>query len=645
MKNFIYLLVFSLGAKFALGGTPPNYKVTQIPNPPSKFGTKQIDGLDFLPDGRMVVCLPSGEIFFYDPKTSGWQIFAEGLHNPLGVIAESNSSLVISQRPEVTRVSDTDGDGRADFYQVMTDEFGMSGNYHEFHFTPVKDKEGNYFFSLGTGSSGDGIRPIVRGEFDPRGRPGRMHSSTPFRGCVMKLTKDGETIPWSYGHRTPNGLGFDLEGNLFVTDNQGDWVGSSKLFHVKEGRFYGHAASLTWKSGFKGAPLEANPKDLAKMRTRAAVVFPHGSMANSPTQVLAISPDARFGPFTGQLLVGEMNTNRIVRVMLEEVGGELQGACVPFIDGGALARGCNRMAWAPDGSLYVGHTKHTWAGGEGISRVEWDGEDPFEAVSMKLTKTGFRFSFTKSVDPKLAGEVANWPFKRYYYKYHKSYGSPQIDVTPVKVESVEILKGGKVIDVHLEELKAWHIHEVKIMGLKSEDGTSLANSYFAYTLNRLLENTPPDPLHVSGTASPKKKVASGKPAKLIDPRGEVYQAADAKVKGARNSNSHDGYTGTGYVDFDKGNESIEWDIKSSRQGQGEILIRYALGASARPLNLIVNGEKHSVLPFPGTGGWSAWKEMAARVDLKKGSNSIVLATNGASGGNIDHLQLIGPKSD
>jgi hypothetical protein len=52
---------------------------------------------------------------------------------------------VISQRPEVTRVSDTDGDGKADFYQVMSDEFGMSGNYHEFHFTPVKDKEETTF--------------------------------------------------------------------------------------------------------------------------------------------------------------------------------------------------------------------------------------------------------------------------------------------------------------------------------------------------------------------------------------------------------------------------------------------------------------------------------------------------------------------
>ena len=645
MKKLIYLLVLSLTAKLAFGGTSPNYKVTKISNPPSKFGTKQIDGLDFLPDGRMVVCLPSGEVFFYDPKTSGWQLFAEGLHNPLGVIAESNSSLVISQRPEVTRVSDTDGDGKADFHQVMTDEFGMSGNYHEFHFTPVKDKEGNYFFSLGTGSSGDGIRPIVRGKFDRRGRPGRMHSSTPFRGCVMKLTKDGETIPWSYGHRTPNGLGFDLEGNLFVTDNQGDWVGPSKLFHVKEGRFYGHAASLTWKSGFEGAPLEADPKDLAKMRTRAAVVFPHGSMANSPTQVLAISPDAKFGPFIGQLLVGEMNTNRIVRVMLEEVGGELQGACVPFIDGGALARGCNRMAWAPDGSLYVGHTKHTWAGGEGISRVEWDGENPFEAISMKLTKTGFRFTFTKPVDSKVAAEVANWPFKRYYYKYHKTYGSPQMDVTPVEVESVEILEDGKMVDIHLKELKAWHIHEVKIKGLKSADGTSLANSYFAYTLNRLLENTPPDPLHVSGTASPKKKAASGKPVKVINPRGTVYQVTDAKLKGVRTSNLNDGYTGTCYADFDKEKESIEWAVESAQQGPAEILIRYALGASARPLSLIVNGAKHSVLPFPDTGGWSNWKEMAATVDLQKGRNSIVLATNGASGGNIDHLQIIELKVD
>lgn len=496
MKTTTSLFSLLAIAGFAFAETPPEYKVTAIPNAPSKFDTKEIDGLDFLPDGRMVICLPSGEIFFYTPATKEWQLFAEGFHNPLGVIATSNSSLIIAQRPELTKVSDTDGDGKADDFEVISDDFGMSGNYHEFHFTPVKDKDGALYFALGTGSSGDGVRAIVRGQFDPRGRPGRMHASTPYRGCVMKVTKEGKTIPWSYGHRTPNGLGFDLNDNLFVTDNQGDWVGSSKLFHVKEGRFYGHAASLTWKPGFEGAPLDAAPADLAKMRTRACVVFPHGSMANSPTQVLAITPDAKFGPFTGQLLVGEMNRNRIVRVMLEEVGGELQGACVPFIDGGSLPRGCNRMAWAPDGSLYVGHTRHTWAGGEGISRVEWNGEVPFEGVSMNLTKTGFRFTFTKPVDRKIAEDPATWPFKRYYYQYHKAYGSPQMDLKPVGVESVVVSPDGKTVELKLADLKAWYLHEVNIKGLKAADGTPLANGNFAYTLNRLLENTPPEPLQI-----------------------------------------------------------------------------------------------------------------------------------------------------
>ena len=641
MRPLSHFLSFLLTSQLALAGTPPAYQVTKIPNPPSKFETKQIDGLDFLPDGRMAVCLPSGEVFFYSPKSKKWQLFAEGLHNPLGLIGESNTSLIISQRPEVTRVSDTDGDGKADDFEVLTDAFGMSGNYHEFHFTPVKDKEGALYFSLGTGSSGDGIRSIVRGKFDPRGRPGRMHASTPYRGCVMKLTKDGKTIPWSYGHRTPNGLGLDLEGNLFVTDNQGDWVGSSKLFHVKKGRFYGHVASLTWKEGFEGAPLEADPRELAKMRSRAAVVFPHGSMANSPTQVLAITPEAKFGPFTGQLLVGEMNRNRIVRVMLEEVDGELQGACVPFIDGGALARGCNRMAWAPDGSLYVGHTKHTWAGGEGISRVEWNGEDPFEVASMKLMKDGFRFSFTKPVDRKIAGDPANWPFKRYYYQYHKSYGSPQIEVTPVEVESVEVSKNGKSVMVRLKELKAWHIHEVNIRGLKSADGTSLANSYLAYTLNRLLENTPPDPLHVSGKASP-KRAPQGKPVKVIDPIGTVYQAEDAKRRGVGLATGHGGFTGRNYADFGEGEQSIEWTVKSAKTGQGKILVRYALGASKRPLKLIVNGKDAGILPFPPTGDWKKWGDLTSPVTLKKGENKIVLQTNGASGGNIDHLQVVEP---
>ncbi|MDB4512554.1 carbohydrate-binding protein, partial [bacterium] len=185
------------------------------------------------------------------------------------------------------------------------------------------------------------------------------------------------------------------------------------------------------------------------------------------------------------------------------------------------------------------------------------------------------------------------------------------------------------------------IHEVNIRGLKSADGTSLANSYLAYTLNRLLENTPPDPLHVSGKASP-KSAPQGKPVKVIDPIGTVYQAEDAKRRGVGLATGHGGFTGRNYADFGEGEQSIEWTVKSAKTGQGKILVRYALGASKRPLKLIVNGKDAGILPFPPTGDWKKWGDLTSPVTLKKGENKIVLRTNGASGGNIDHLQVVGP---
>jgi glucose/arabinose dehydrogenase len=650
MKSTIHHLVVAgliLGNLNAVGGTSPSYQITDVPTPPSKFDAKQIDGLEFLPDGRLVVCLPSGEIFFYDLEAKKWDLFAEGLHNPLGVIAISNSELVVSQRPELTRVRDTDGDGKADDFEALSDDFGMSGNYHEFHFTPVRDQDGAFYFSLGTGSSGNGIRAIVRGKFDERGRPGRMHSSTPYRGCVLKRTADGRTIPWAYGFRTPNGLGMDLAGNLFVTDNQGDWVGSSKLFHVQKDRFYGHAASLTWKKGFTGAPLDSSPAELAKLRTRACVVFPHGTMANSPTEVLAITPEANFGPFTGQLLVGEMNQPRIMRIMLEKIGGELQGACVPFIDGKPLLTGCNRLAWAPDGSLYVGHTKHTWAGNEGIQRVEWNGKSPFEAQNMELMKDGFRFTFTEPVNQSVARQKETWPFKRYYFEYTSKYGSPRHDEVPVEIESIDISPDGKVVDLYLGELKAWHIHEVDIRKLTSAAGVPLANSYFVYTLNRLLENTPPEPLQAS-LSKPARSKAS-KSAKMIttpipvkNAKGTVYEAEEAKREGPALVSNHTGFSGRGYLDFGNGTQEIEWTVKSKTAGEREILIRYALGSAGRPLQLIVNGENVEELPFANSGGWKTWIDQSAKVTLKAGTNKITLQTLKSSGGNIDHLQVIEP---
>jgi hypothetical protein len=313
-----------------------------------------------------------------------------------------------------------------------------------------------------------------------------MFSVVPYRGWVMKLTPAGRLLPVATGFRSPNGLGFDQEGNLFATDNQGDWVGTSPLHHVREGHFYGHPAGLVWQPGWQqGNPFRIPVPELDKMRTRAAVLFPHGIMANSPTQPLCDRTAGKFGPFAGQLLVGEMNQGRIVRVMLERVGGELQGACVPLLDGQGLRKGNNRLAFAPDGSLWVGQNAHGWAGEEGIQRIVYTGTPPLDIHTMHLTPEGFELTFTQPVDAAAAANPANYAFRHYYYAYQQRYGSDQYDVQAVPVTGIQVSPDRRKVTLTLAALKAGYVYELRLGDIKTAAGTPVANKIICYTLNKL----------------------------------------------------------------------------------------------------------------------------------------------------------------
>lgn len=474
------------------------YTVETIPMPEGL--TCETGGLDFLPDGRLVACFIRGEVMIYEPNSKTWTLFAEGLHEPLGVMAVSNTEILVMQRPELTRIRDTDGDGKADVYEKISDDFGLSGNYHEFNYGPVKDKKGNIFIALNTASPGGAVKPEIRGTFNALGRdmqPGRyeMYSVVPYRGWVMKLGADGKLQPYASGMRSPNGLGFDQQGNLFVTDNQSDWVETSTLYHVEEGKFYGHPASLVWNKDWKDKNPFALPiQELEQLRTKAAVLFPQGIMANSPSQPLCDLTAGKFGPFKGQLFVGEMNRDRIVRVMLEKVGGSLQGACIPFIDGHGLRKGNNRLAFAPDGSLWVGQIAYGWGGDLGIQRIVFNGTPPVDVYSMNLTKDGFDLTFTQPVNKTEAMNADNYKFRHYYYKYQrkdKSQGvdnSDQRDVRDISVTAVKVSADQKKVSVKLAELKAGYVYELKLGNLNSKTGTPLANKLICYTLNQLISN-------------------------------------------------------------------------------------------------------------------------------------------------------------
>ena len=427
-------------------GEHPAFEIEALPF--EKGVDAQVGGIDVLPDGRVFVCFHEGDVRLYDPEKKVWSVFAIGLHEPLGIVAESESSVVVMQRPELTRISDTDGDGVGDFYQTICDDFGMSGNYHEFAFGPIVDENGDFFVSLNVASNGAPVREEVRGgwldiglsreEFygdwsKAKGKAGRMYSRTPYRGWVLKVDGEtGELIPWASGFRSPNGLALDAEGRLFVADNQGDWLGTSKFFHVEEGGFYGHPASLPWRENYDGRPpLEIPVEELDEIRRPASVWFPQGSMANSPTQSLLI-PEG-FGPFAGQMLIGEMNRPRIIRLILEEVHGVMQGACVPFIDESGLARGINRLAFGPDDTLWTGQTHLSWAGDAGMRRINCrDGVSFQDVHTIEITADGFRVKFLESVSD---AELEQASLRRYRYKYHSAYGSPETDKAEIEFEA------------------------------------------------------------------------------------------------------------------------------------------------------------------------------------------------------------------
>jgi len=397
MKTFLAL--FLMAASIGMAATPDwwnYYTIEDVPLPETV--DHQLGGVDVLSDGRIAACFHSGEVLILDPATGEWTEFARGLQTPLGLVEDDDGALVVMQWAELTRLRDTDGDGVADHYETVFDGFGISGNYHEFAYGPAKDKAGNYYVSLNVASNFAGTFKTVRGPFSQIGlteetmkswqelgdewpkikaQAGRMYSRVPYRGCVVKITPEGEGSVFAYGFRSPDGIGFDDEGRLWVTDNQGDWRGTSPLYHVEEGGFYGHPASLVWKPGWTRNPLDVPVAELDAMRTRAAGLFPHGELANSPTQPIATIDPEQFGLPRGELIIAEMNQPLFARFLADDVGGALQGTMVPFLQGIELGIGRHRMSFDEAGSLWIGKIHLGWAGDEGLKKVSWNGITPF----------------------------------------------------------------------------------------------------------------------------------------------------------------------------------------------------------------------------------------------------------------------------
>jgi hypothetical protein len=179
-----------------------------------------------------------------------------------------------------------------------------------------------------------------------------------------------------------------------------------------------------------------------------------------------------------------MNQKRMVRFLADDVNGFRQGSLIPIFDGTDLGNGNHRIAFANDGTLWVGKTHLSWAGAEGLVKVTpTQVNDAFIVTGVKLEKTAEGYSFRISFSQPIPS-VNSIRLDRFNYLYHEDYGSPKVDEA-----NVEITNREKIGDGHEWRLtvtpKLGAIHRFDLGGLKSEDGKSLEGKSVYYQASEL----------------------------------------------------------------------------------------------------------------------------------------------------------------
>lgn len=444
----------------------------------------EVGGLAFTDKDQLGISTRHGEVWILEnpylkkEEKPVFRKYASGLHEALG-LAWYDHGFILSQRGELTKLEDSDGDGSADRYRAIY-SWPLSGNYHEYSYGPVFLPDGNMVVTLN-------LSWIGRGE-----------SLAKWRGWLLKITPEGEMTPMATGLRSPAGLAVNAEGDIFYTENQGDWVGSGRMTHLEKGDFAGNPAGLQW-SGEKNSPLSLKREDVPNtglpMHEVAADVpalklpaiwFPHGLMGVSTSDILIDTTHGGFGPFEGQMFVGDQGHSKVNRVFLEKVEGEYQGACFPFMDG--FSSGVFRMKWGSDHSMFVGMTSRGWAstGPEmyGLQRLRWSGETPFEIKTIKAQPDGFLLEFTQPVDMDSAANPAAYEVTSFTYHYWNRYGSKIMNPQTCMIHEVKVSPDHMSARLIIHGLRKGYIHEVKAH-VRSEDGRPLLHNFGYYTLNNV----------------------------------------------------------------------------------------------------------------------------------------------------------------
>ncbi len=465
------LLAVSVMAQNRLG-QHPGYQLVSYPLDDFNMG---ITGMDFLPDGRMVISTYRGDtaksyenIMFGretfgqvylveniqgDPSEVTHSLIADGFIDAMGVeVVEGD--IYIGDINRIIKLVDSDGDGFYENKETVGELPAGDDASLTYSYGPVY-KDGYFYMSLGS--------------------PAAFNSKD--RGTVVRIPFEGgdyEVV--ATGLRSPDGIGLGPEGEIFVTDNQGNFRPASILTHIQPGKFYG------WGFG-NNQPETASP----------SLHLPYQVLNNSPTEPAYMSN----GRYAGQILYGDWGRNTLFRAFVEQVGGNYQGAAFPVT--GGFSAFVHRIKIDDDGVIYLGEI--TLASGPRgpqklIPRPE---AQVFEMLAVRSRLGGMEIEFTQPVGD-AAEQVEMYALEHWHYTPTSAYYNDPQDVLSLEIASVQIsedrlrvylevpgLSEGKVIHISLGE------------NYTSQTGENLWFQDTYYTLNAI-SNTPPQLASISPSA-------------------------------------------------------------------------------------------------------------------------------------------------
>lgn len=303
--------------------------------------------------------------------------------------------------------------------------WNTSPQWHQFVFTPFFYN--GYFYAPYSGC----VQPMGPSDANP---------TTKMAGAFLKWNLGGNLEAFAGGLRSPNGANVDTAtGDMFVADNQGAWLPSSTFALMKAGKFYGHRQTPTTKNA-SGVVTATHPPNWAEglPYEPPTAWLPHGTVRASPSQPIVIPK----GIYAGDWLMGDVNNPGLIRVALDKVGDTYNGA-VFFFSKGTKTAAINRLAWGPDGALYLGTIATiagNWPGGnnQGMFRLVPNmSSTAFEMRSVRSLADGLELEFTLPVDPATVVKTA-FTVKQWQYIRQEEYGQGRQPDQALTVSDVEV---------------------------------------------------------------------------------------------------------------------------------------------------------------------------------------------------------------